>query len=123
MEQGENGILIRNSCLLSSDTSRGDMPASAMFETVARNFDIPTGSGLNVSERNISYRDSNPINEFVASDYALAGAFPDVFLFGKAYGRKKGTLTKYQRLHLLTQFTNNAGTCIPLIFYLFDQLL
>ena len=61
------------------------------------------------------------MNEFKDSDYAFARAFPDVFLFGTAYGRKGGALGMRQRHHLLSQFTNNAASCIPLIFYLFDK--
>jgi hypothetical protein len=55
-------------------------------------------------------------------DYGLSGAFPTVFVLGKAYGRKGGPLTVRQRRHLLHQFTKKAATCRPLLFYLYDLM-
>ena len=68
-----------------------------------------------------SRRSSAPVNEFEQGDMALVGANPDVFLLGRAYGKKKGTLTQKQTTHLLLQFTNNAASCSNLLFLLFDQ--
>ena len=68
-----------------------------------------------------SMRSRDPVTIYGRSDYALAAAFPDVFLYGSAYGREVGILSKSQTEHLLLQFTNVPATCRELIFYLFDQ--
>jgi hypothetical protein len=68
-----------------------------------------------------SRRDSDPLNEFEEMEMILTGAFPEVFLLGKAYGRCK-SLTFAQMRHLLCQFTNAAGKSRELLFYLYDVM-
>ena len=71
-----------------------------------------------------SYRERNPVNEFLTGDEGLVKAHVDVFLLGTAYDKKHVSphLTARQRNHLLMQFTTNAASCICLIFHLFDQM-
>jgi hypothetical protein len=73
-----------------------------------------------------SYREQDPLNEFVdgplGKDEGLVKAFPDVFFLGKAYNSNRPSLNEDQTRHLLMQFTANAASCQPLLFYLFDQL-
>ena len=72
-----------------------------------------------------SYREQDPLNEFVdgplGKDEGLVKAFPDVFFLGKAYDSDRPSLSEEQTRHLLMQFTTNAASCQPLLFYLFDQ--
>ena len=107
---------------MSTDNARGQNAASTVFRSLANNFGMSTSNLPNSNSSNISYRDSVPINEFTDAEYALCGAFPDVFFYGRAYGRKNGGPTQKKKIHLLYQFTAAPSTCIPLIFYLFDQL-
>ena len=67
-------------------------------------------------------RFENPMDELAEGDYGLCGAFPSVFILGRAYNRKSGPLTTYQRRHLLNQYTKSPGRCRPLLFYLFDLM-
>ena len=70
-----------------------------------------------------SFRDKDPMNEYLTLDEGLVKAHPDVFLFGHAYrGAKSPCLTPKQREHLLLQFTTAAAACQPLIFHQFDQM-
>ena len=73
-----------------------------------------------------SYREEDPFNEFVGGafgkDEGMVKAFPDVFFLGKAYDSGRPSLNEDQVQHLLMQFTTNAASCQPLLFYLFDQL-
>ena len=50
----------------------------------------------------------------------LAGAFPDVFPFGKVYGSQLD-LKRNQIRHLLLQYNCHAATCRELLFYLFSE--
>ena len=73
-----------------------------------------------------SRRGDNPFNEFVGGDTGekdegLRKSFPDVFFLGRAYDTAKASLSTTQVLHLLLQFTSNAASCQPLLFYLFNQ--
>lgn len=68
-----------------------------------------------------SSRSGVKLNEFELGDKCMVMAFPDIFLFGKAYGKKSGTLTKNQRLHLLQQFDRRASTNKDLLTFLFSQ--
>ena len=68
-----------------------------------------------------SYRERDPLNEFQSGDEGLVKAFPDVFLFGTAYGGHRPNLNEGQVQHLLMQYTTSAASCRPLLFYLFDQ--
>ena len=75
----------------------------------------------------MSYREQDPFNEFLGGasgrkDEGLAKAFPDVFFLGKGYDSNRPSLNEEQVQHLLMQFTTNAASCQPLLFYLFDQL-
>ena len=75
----------------------------------------------------MSYREQDPFNEFLGGasgrkDEGLVKAFPDVFFLGKAYDSGRPSLNDDQVQHLLMQFTTNAASCQPLLFYLFDQL-
>jgi len=74
-----------------------------------------------------SYREQDPFNEFSGGasgrkDEGLVKAFPDVFFLGKAYDSNRPSLNEEQVQHLLMQFTTNAASCRPLLFYLFDQM-
>ena len=74
-----------------------------------------------------SYREQDPFNEFLGGasgqkDEGLVKAFPDVFFLGKGYDSDRPSLSEEQTRHLLMQFTTNAASCQPLLFYLFDQL-
>ena len=60
--------------------------------TAATNFDSIDGARLKCSNA--------PANEFEASDELLVGAFPSVFLLGKAHGRSGGNLSVEQKNHL-----------------------
>ena len=66
-----------------------------------------------------STRESDPLCEFSDMEELLTGAFPEVFLLGKAYS-KKSMLSNAQIEHLLFQFTNAAATNCELLFYLYD---
>jgi hypothetical protein len=66
-------------------------------------------------------RSSVPISEFDHNDYLYTAAFPDIFLLGKFYKDKKGSLTWAQRCHLLLQFTGAPAKSRHLIFYMFNQ--
>ena len=75
----------------------------------------------------MSYREQDPFNEFLGGasgrkDEGMVKAFPDVFFLGKGYNSNRPSLNEEQVEHLLMQFTTNAATCRPLLFYLFDQL-
>lgn len=52
----------------------------------------------------------------------LTKAFPDVFLYGKAYG-STNSLSYTQIRHLLCQFTNAAATNRALLYYLHDVMV
>ena len=69
-----------------------------------------------------SFRDKDPMNEYLTCDEGLVKAHPDVFLFGDAYRSKTPCLTPKQREHLLLQFTTAAASCQTLIFHQFDQM-
>ena len=81
----------------------------------------PTSSIKEVVPSWKSRRDSDPLNEFEEMEMILTGAFPEVFLLGKAYGRCT-SLTFQQMRHLLCQFTNAAGRNSELLFYLYDVM-
>jgi hypothetical protein len=49
----------------------------------------------------VSTREQISLNDFDDTDFALAGAFPEVFLLGRAYFRPAGNLTCSQLHHLL----------------------
>ena len=68
-----------------------------------------------------SRRFDEPVNEFVDGEYGMVAAFPNVFLFGKAY-LTSTTLTEKQRCHLLMQFTNAAASNQHFLFSEFDKL-
>ena len=75
----------------------------------------------------MSYREQDPFNEFSGGasgrkDEGMVKAFPDVFFLGKAYDSNRPSLNEEQVEHLLMQFTTNAASCRPLLFYLFDQM-
>jgi hypothetical protein len=75
----------------------------------------------------VSYREQDPFNEFSGGvsgrrDEGLVKAFPDVFFLGRAYDSDRPSLNEEQVRHLLLQFTTNAASCRPLLFYLFDQM-
>ena len=61
------------------------------------------------------------LNEFEMGDKCLTLAFPDLFLFGKAYGRERGALLQKQRHHMLRQYHGSASTNKDLLTFLFDQ--
>ena len=71
-----------------------------------------------------SFREEEPLNEFLTGDEGLLKAYSNVFLFGTAYDLRHEAprLTIKQRRHLLMQFTCSAASCVPLIFHLFDQM-
>jgi hypothetical protein len=73
-----------------------------------------------------SHREQDPFNEFLGGmfgkDEGMVKAFPDVFFLGKGYDSNRPSLNEEQVQHLLMQFTTNAASCRPLLFYLFDQL-
>ena len=69
-----------------------------------------------------SVRDTEPVSEFENNEFGLVGAFPDVFLLGRAYGRNCGMLSPDERRHMLLHFSCGAAVCRELICYLFDQL-
>ena len=62
------------------------------------------------------------MNEIMVKDSALAMAFPDVFLLGKAYGRSAGTMNATQQNHLLGQFSLVPAQNRLLLGYLFDSM-
>jgi len=68
-------------------------------------------------------REGTPMNEFENGDKCLTMAFPDIFLFGKAYDRSSGSLTQKQRLHLLGHYKKYASTNRDLLAFLFDQFI
>ena len=69
-----------------------------------------------------SRRDRDPLNEYENGDETLAKAFPDVFMFGSAYGNKRPSIQKYQNEHLLLQYTTSAASNRPLLFQLFESM-
>jgi len=66
-----------------------------------------------------SAREHEPLCEFTEMEELLTGAFPEVFMLGKAYNRRS-SLSNKQLEHLLLQFTNAAATNRGLLFYLYD---
>ena len=76
----------------------------------------------NIKEPSPQIREREGLNEFEHGDELLCKAFPDVFMFGRAYESKKPALDRSQARHLLMQFTTNAASCQPLLFQLFDQM-
>ena len=86
-----------------------------------------------------SARRELPSSEFERPDFCLAGAFPHVFLYGKAYYRdrtndpailentttsnkKRAYMTRTDcNRHLLFQFTNAAATTRELLLYMHNQ--
>jgi hypothetical protein len=66
------------------------------------------------------HRSANPVSELKKDDVVLTGAFPEVFLLGKAYGRPPGALSYEQRNHLLKQFTLIPARNRRLLGYLAD---
>ena len=70
-----------------------------------------------------SRRANDPLSEWgLDGERAIAGAHPDVFLFGRAFAPGKTNIARAHMNHLLLQFTNNAATCRSLVFYLFDRM-
>jgi len=69
-----------------------------------------------------SFRERDPVNEFLTYDESLVKAHPEVFLLGTAYNKSTPRLNSKEREHLLLQFTTAAAACQPLIFHLFDQM-
>jgi hypothetical protein len=65
-----------------------------------------------------SYREAIPINEFKQMEEQLTGAFPHIFMFGKAYGTNSLGTEHFR--HLLLQYTTTPATEKQLLFYLFD---
>lgn len=98
-----------DSIRIAASTMNIDITAQEANRRKQENYDI-----------NTSIRAEDPLNEFENNDYALSMAFPDIFLFGKAYGKRSG-LSPTQIKHLLYQYTTAAATNRTLIFYLFDQ--
>ena len=68
-----------------------------------------------------SNREREPLSEFDEMEELLTGAFPDVFMFGKTYGRNT-FLNAMEWEHLLLQFTDAAATNNELQCYLYDSL-
>ena len=82
--------------------------------------------GINVDqekqhyENSKSFRSQYPVNEFTSGEYSLVAAFPNIFMFGKAYKKNVSNLNQKDCIHLLSQFSSAAATCSMLVFYLFD---
>jgi hypothetical protein len=114
------------------DTSTDD--SHEFFVSVARELGINTSNEkkeYNESKEEAkiewsSYRELHSFNEFLGGafgkDEGMVKAFPDVFFLGKAYDSNRPSLNEQQVEHLLMQFTTNAASCQPLLFYLFDQM-
>jgi len=66
-----------------------------------------------------SLHEESPLNEFEEMEELWVGAFPTIFLFGRAHGNHS-LLNPRQMEHLLLQFTNAAATNRELLFFLFD---
>jgi len=69
----------------------------------------------------MSRREETPLNEYDNGDKTIAKSAPDVFIFGAAYENKGPTLNKYEREHLILQYTTNAASNRPLLFQLFES--
>ena len=69
----------------------------------------------------VSRRSKQPLNEFELGDHCLMRAFPDIFLFGEAYGRVSSCLSKREWHHLLLQFDAQASLNKDLLTFVFDQ--
>ena len=69
----------------------------------------------------MSRREDTALNEYDNGDQLLAKGNPDVFLFGTAYSNNSPTLSKYQREHLLMQYTTSAGSNRQLLFQMYDS--
>ena len=66
-------------------------------------------------------REKYPRNDYEHGEENLVMIAPDTFIFGKAYGNKGPTLSKYEIEHLLMQYTTNAGSNRFLLCQLFES--
>jgi hypothetical protein len=65
-----------------------------------------------------SYREDQPVNTYDELEELLTGAFPHIFMFGKAYNETSLYTTHFR--HLLLQYTTVAAKDKQLLFFLFD---
>ena len=132
---------IRHSCVSDEDmddmkvgNEDSDFPLRSVFLTSAQKGDTDVDQEylkraakvLDVNKEQgrdtkaISRRERSPLNDYENGDVTLAKASPDVFIFGRAYG-KGPTLNTFENEHLLMQYTASAASNRPLIFHLFES--
>jgi hypothetical protein len=125
LEGDEVEIIPERSCYVtSSDKTAFDKGTDSSFDFICG---VAKTGNIDVKKEMKEYtaksrRERDPFNEFDRKGEGLLLAFPDVFLLGKGYHNPSASLSRTQRVHLLHQYTTAAGSCRPLLFYLFDQL-
>jgi len=66
---------------------------------------------------------AEPINEFLDNDLLLCGSFFDIIGSFKSIKKfKTSCFNKSFSKHLLLQFTKNAASCSPFMFFIMDQM-
>ena len=115
---GEGGVRVMSFSMIREGNMSRE-PGGAVYDTLRS---AATAFGIDCRQNAISTRSDIPINEFQNNEYGLVGAFPDVFLYGRAYGHEVAGLSLLEREHLLLHYSGLAANCRELICYLFDQL-
>ena len=121
-DEKESSFALENSSVSASD-KYSEASQRASMEAIQRDFRLQDvkikhpDANTNTAQ---SYRNLHPVNEFEENDFAIAGAFPTIFLFGQVYC-SQGSLSMTKTKHLLQQFTNIPARSRELLLVLFDQ--
>ena len=92
----------------------------AYMLNAAKTFGINVEADRAEYDKAKSFRADLPVNEFSDGELPLVGAFPNVFMLGKAYDKEVCNVNLKDCVHLLMQFSAVPAKCTMLLFYLFD---
>ena len=123
-EDNDDDVLGMKFCLLTDNNATFNKESTDSSNVYLSNVAKALGIDIDKEKRKYenlkSYRTEHPVNEFTTNEFSLVAAFPNVFMFGKAYNKHVSNLNRKDCIHLFNQFSSTAATCRLLIFYLFD---
>jgi hypothetical protein len=125
-EEADNSNLCTSSSYLLDSASYNPLKEERkeQLETLAEVLNIDIAEDIEEWDKNHSepqfksYREDEPVSSFDDLDELLTGAFPHVFMFGRAYNNRSLYTSDFR--HLLLQYTTIAAKDRQLLFFLFD---